>query len=110
MPKLRFKGRDVLEVEEGTTVLEAALEHGVPIYHTCGGNASCSTCRVRVLHGAGHLSGIEAAEEQVLDSFDLKPPYRLGCQAQVTGGDVEVEIPAWERAPRADKIPPVPPS
>jgi 2Fe-2S ferredoxin len=108
MPTLRFADRDVtLRVGEGETILDAALAHGVSLYHTCGGNASCSTCRVRVLEGADRLSPIESAEAQVLDAFDLKPPHRLACQSEIHG-DVTVEIPGRERAPRANKTPPVP--
>ena len=91
----------------GTSILEAALAHGVNLYHTCGGNCSCSTCRVIVLKGAQNLSGIEDAEAQVLDAFELKTPYRLGCQAFLEG-DVEVEIPDRDRPPRVSKIPPLP--
>ncbi len=107
MPKLTFVGIRSIEVEDGTTVLEAALEHGVPLFHTCGGNASCSTCRVRVLEGAANISEIRTSEAQVLDSFDLKPPHRLGCQCEIRG-DVAVEIPGRERAPRPNKTPPLP--
>lgn len=108
MPRLRFLKPDKsIEVEEGTTILEAAMEHGVPLYHTCGGNASCSTCRVVVLYGSERLSPIEDAEAQVLDSFDLRPPHRLGCQAAIHG-DVVVEIPDRAKEPRPNKTPRVP--
>ena len=107
MPKIVFRDKNVtLDVERGTSVLDA-LDHGLSMYHTCGGNASCSTCRIRVLKGVKFLSAIEDAESQVLDSFDLKPPHRLGCQAQVMG-DVEVEIPGREKAPRPNKTPQLP--
>ena len=109
MPEITFKNRKLkVETEKGASVLEAAIRFQVPIYHTCGGNASCSTCRVLVLKGAENLSPIESAEAQVLDSFDLKPPYRLGCQAIALKGSVEVEIPARSKAPRPNKTPPVP--
>ena len=108
MPRVIFKNERVISVEEGTSILESALTHGVSVYHTCGGNASCSTCRVRVLQGAENLSAIEKAESEILDSFDLGPPFRLSCQALVWGGDVEVEIPKWERPPRPNKTPEAP--
>ncbi len=109
MFKIHFMNSNkVVEVEKGSSILEAALDHGVPIYHTCGGNASCSTCRVKILSGAENLSPVEAAEAQVLDAFDLKPPYRLGCQAQLLSGDVALEIPDRARPPRPNKTPPLP--
>ena len=111
MPKIIFKGKGrdrTVDVEKGVSILEAALRHHVPIYHTCGGNCSCSTCRVLVLKGAEHLSPMEDMEATVLDSFDLKPPHRLGCQSIVTGGIVEVEVPQRSKAPRPNKTPPLP--
>lgn len=109
MPKIIFKNKNLnVETGPGDSVLETALRCRVPIYHTCGGNASCSTCRILVLKGAENLSEIESAEAQVLDSFDLKPPYRLGCQAVVLKGEIEVEIPSRSKAPRPNKTPPVP--
>ena len=106
MPKITFKDKNVvIEVEKGSSILETALEHQVPIYHTCGGNCSCSTCRVLVLKGAENLSEMEEAEKQILDSFDLKAPYRLGCQALILSGHVEVEIPKRDKPPRPNKTP-----
>ena len=109
MTKIRFKDKDLtIEVDRWTSILDAALDAKVPLYHTCGGNASCSTCRVLVLKGAENLSGIESAEAQVLDAFDLAPPHRLGCQAQILKGEVEVDIPKRAKAPRPNKTPPLP--
>lgn len=108
MPKLTFKnlGRTV-HAWRGESVLAAALRHDVPLYHTCGGNCSCSTCRICVLDGAQNLTPMENDEAQVLDAFDLKPPHRLGCQSQILG-DVTVDIPERDKAPRPNKTPPVP--
>ena len=108
MPKLRFRNGPSVDVEKGLSVLEAALRHNVLLYHTCGGNCSCSTCRVLVVSGAGNLSEMEGSEVDVLDTFDLKTPHRLGCQALVLKGEVEVEIPLRDKAPRPNKTPPVP--
>lgn len=101
------RGKSV-EAEKACSILEAALGHGIAIYHTCGGNASCSTCRVKVLSGGENLSAIGPAEAQILDAFDLKPPHRLGCQALVLRGDVAVEIPERDREPRPNKTPEIP--
>ena len=106
MPKITFGNKNItVEAQKGLSILEAALEHQVPIYHTCGGNCSCSTCRIVVLKGAENLSPMDEAEKQVLDSFDLKPPYRLGCQALVLNETVEVEIPKRDKPLRPNKTP-----
>ena len=110
MPEVFFRntGRTV-DVDKGSSILEAALRYDVPLYHTCGGNCSCSTCRVLVIKGAENLSKMEKNEAEVLDSFDLKAPHRLGCQSLlVGGGTVVVEIPDRDKAPRPNKTPPLP--
>jgi len=45
MPKVKFlpHGREV-EVEKGTTVIRAALNAGVHINASCGGNGVCGKC------------------------------------------------------------------
>lgn len=109
MPSILFRNKDrKVEVAKGVSILDAAMENRVPIYHTCGGNASCSTCRVLIVKGAENLSPIESAEEQVLDSFDLRSPHRLACQAEVLKGEVEVEIPKHTKPCRDNKTPALP--
>ena len=109
MPKIFFKNNNLtVDVHKGTSILEAALQHNVALYHTCGGNCSCSTCRVLVLSGAQNLSVMEEEEAGILDSFDLKTPHRLACQSLVTEGTVEVKIPDRTQAPRPNKTPPLP--
>ena len=109
MSKITFTDKNLtVDVEKGISILDAAMRYDVPLYHTCGGNCSCSTCRVRVLSGAENLSKAEDTEKGILDAFDLLPPHRLGCQAQVLNGDVTVEIPKRVKAPRPNKTPPLP--
>jgi ferredoxin len=39
------------EVESGTKLLKALIDHEVDIVHSCGGNAKCTTCRVTIHKG-----------------------------------------------------------
>ena len=100
MPKVTFlhpEGRSG-EVDEGVSLLEAAQAIGFPLNHDCGGNASCTTCRVEVQHGMEHLSEIDFDEQDLLDREALTEAYhRLGCQARIHG-DVVVRVPEkkWE--------------
>lgn len=108
MPKLTFKKLNrTVDVLRGTTILEAAIQNNIPLYHTCGGNCSCSTCRVVILEGADRLTKMDEMEKEVLDSFDLKSPHRLGCQSLILG-DVIVDIPDRDKEPRPNKTPKVP--
>lgn len=95
MPRITFvhsEGKSG-EVPENVSVLEAAELLGFPLEHDCGGNASCSTCRVEVMVGGEHLSEIDFEEQDLLDREALTEPYhRLSCQAKILG-DVMVQVP-----------------
>jgi ferredoxin, 2Fe-2S len=100
MPRVTFlhsNGKSGV-VTRNLTLLDAAKELGFPLNHDCGGNASCTTCRVEVQSGAEHLSEIDFEEQDLLDREALTEPWhRLGCQAKVLG-DVVVRVPEtkWE--------------
>jgi ferredoxin, 2Fe-2S len=79
------------------SLLDVALNVGVPLEHVCGGNCACTTCHVIVTSGEDNLSPLEDDEADRLDTaWDLTPRSRLACQA-VVRGDVECEIPAYTR-------------
>ncbi|MBX3235734.1 MAG: (2Fe-2S)-binding protein [Nitrospiraceae bacterium] len=81
------------EVDANLTLLDAAKALGFPLNHDCGGNASCTTCRVEVQIGGENLSEIDFDEQDLLDREALSEPWhRLGCQARVLG-DVVVRVP-----------------
>lgn len=95
MPRVTFihpEGKSG-EVPANVTLLEAAERLGFPLTHDCGGNASCTTCRVEVQVGGESLSEIDFEEQDLLDREALSQPWhRLGCQARVMG-DVMVRVP-----------------
>ncbi len=74
------------------SLLDVALNFGIPLEHTCGGNCACTTCHVIVRGGEENLS---AKDDYEADRLDLAPGVtlhsRLACQA-VVRGDVVVEI------------------
>ena len=87
------------EVEENLSLLEASEFLGFPLNHDCGGNASCTTCRVEVQEGGDNLSEIDFDEQDLLDREALTEPWhRLGCQAKVLG-NVVVRVPEEKFAP-----------
>jgi ferredoxin, 2Fe-2S len=106
MPRVTFLNADGKsgEVEANTSLLEASKLLGCSLNHDCGGNASCTTCRVEVQIGAENLSEIDFDEQDLLDREALSEPWhRLGCQAKVLG-DVVVLVPdgKWV-APRVQR-------
>ena len=81
------------EAEEGRTVLQIALENGIPMEHACGGNGFCTTCSCDVQEGqkmidAGTVSPVNEREENMGVEG---PDRRLGCQTKVNG-DITVKI------------------
>ena len=79
------------------SLLDIALNVGVPLEHVCGGNCACTTCHVIVRSGMANLSEMQDDEADRLDTaWDLTPQSRLACQA-VVKGDVVCEIPAYTR-------------
>ena len=107
MPKVTFlHSRGITgEVEANLSLLDAAKALGFPLTHDCGGNASCTTCRVEVQSGGENLSEIDFDEQDLLDREALSESWhRLGCQAKIIG-DVVVRVPEqkWEPPGAVDK-------
>ncbi|MDY6993266.1 MAG: ISC system 2Fe-2S type ferredoxin [Pseudomonadota bacterium] len=103
MPKITFlphpeicpQGQTVT-VEPGSSILDAALEHGIEIEHVCEKSAACTTCHVIVTQGFDSLAAASEQEEDLLDrAWGLTPESRLSCQAKVNDEDLEVEIPKY---------------
>ena len=97
MPKIRFLPQDVeIEVEEGKTILDAALDNNIRIDHNCGGNCACSTCHVVIEKGFESLGEMSEDEEDMLDEAEnLTDTSRLACQCKITQ-DLIVRIPPKE--------------
>ncbi len=81
----------VVEVEVGTLLSDAAAEAGLALNLPCGGQGRCGRCKVKVEHGKlSHRSGVR------LSSAELDAGWALGCQA-VVKGDAVVLVPEQER-------------
>jgi 2Fe-2S ferredoxin len=86
----------VVEVEPGTTICDAALQHGIDIEHACEKSCACTTCHVYIREGGESLNESEEDEDDLLDkAWGLEPDSRLSCQAVVANQDLVVEIPKY---------------
>ena len=77
-----------IEVENGATVMEAAIRNAIPgIEAECGGACACATCHVYVDEAWREKVGSPSPmEEDMLDfGFDVRPSSRLSCQIKVNG-------------------------
>lgn len=94
MPKVKFLPLDVeVEVPEGKSILDAALDNNIKINHNCGGNCACSTCHVIVEQGIESLGEMSEDEEDMLDEVEeLHDNSRLACQCKIKA-DLVVNIP-----------------
>ena len=87
MPKITYKNNQgkfkTIEVENGLTVMEGAIQNDIPgIDADCGGSMACATCHVYVEEK--WLDKIPKAEEAEVDMIDMayepKKNSRLSCQ------------------------------
>ena len=76
-----------IEVEDGSTLVRAAMEAGVHVNASCGGEGVCGKCRVIIEEGT-----VEAGISEKLSEEDQRKGYRLACQA-VVRSDLVVRIP-----------------
>lgn len=86
-----------IEVDEGTTIAEAAHEAEVHINNSCGGEGVCGECKVQV------VKGVAEAEEQataLLSEEELDEGYVLACQTEIRD-TLEILIPPESRMEEA---------
>ncbi len=94
--------RKSVAVEEGMSLMAAAVEHGVDgIVGQCGGNAICGTCHVYV--NPDQLSLLEPIsddEDATLEivAAERRSNSRLGCQILMTPerDGLIVEMPEYQ--------------
>ena len=86
----------VIEVEPGTSILEAALSHNIEIEHICEKSCACTTCHVVIRQGFDSLTAATEQEEDLLDkAWGLEAESRLSCQAKVANENLIIEIPKY---------------
>jgi len=103
MPQIIFLPHDdicpegaVIEVKQGVTICDAALENNIEIEHACEKSCACTTCHVIVREGFDSIDEASDAEEDLLDkAWGVEPDSRLSCQAVVGEEDLVVEIPKY---------------
>ena len=92
MPSVRYRCAG-MTVETGSldaTLLDVSIAHKITHWHECGGNGRCTTCRVRILDGASHLSAPTRREAELAQARGWDPTIRLACQTSASG-DVTLE-------------------
>ena len=76
-----------IKVNEGESLIRAAMDAGVHINASCGGEGVCGKCRVMLESGE-----VEGGISDRLSTADREKGYRLACLSRITG-DVVVRVP-----------------
>lgn len=107
MPKLIVKDVGEFEVVAAKRLVKALVDiANTDQLHACGGNARCTTCRVKFV--SGEPAKMTVAEKEVLRARGITDPgIRLSCQI-TCDDDMAVElISRLEGSGRADQGSPV---
>ncbi len=79
-----------LEIDEEKSILEALKEKGIYIKSSCGGVASCTDCRVKILSGEDSLTTPPFEEVQLLGNVFHITKERLSCQTKICGDEIVI--------------------
>jgi uncharacterized 2Fe-2S/4Fe-4S cluster protein (DUF4445 family) len=96
------------EIEEGTTILEAAQALGVDLEALCGNKKVCGKCKVRIEEGYSEKDNLESSMAHIIPREPTKdelkhikpedgPGIRLACSCEIHG-DLKVYVPERSRA------------
>lgn len=81
-------------VENGTLLMKALLDAGIPVASSCGGDAVCCKCLLKIVAGAENLSAPNREEEFLREQKGFAADERVSCQVLVLG-DVTVDARYW---------------
>jgi len=76
-----------ISVQDGANLIRSAMEAGIHINASCGGEGVCGKCRVIIESGT-----VEDGISEKLSKADVEKGYRLACRSAVTS-DITVRIP-----------------
>ena len=91
--KIRFlpSGKEI-EIEPGTTLLDAAKLADLPVGNSCGAEGTCGRCGLRPVSGS--LPPPSQREERILRANRADPALRLSCMVE-PDCDLEVTADYW---------------
>jgi 2Fe-2S ferredoxin len=85
MPKVLFAdSKKTADIRVGETILKAAQKGRVALNQRCGGNGSCTTCKINVNENElKNISLPNQIEKRMISGEALHKGERLGCQVKV---------------------------
>jgi ferredoxin len=83
VPKLTVESVGTFEVPAGKRLVLALIDEAkIDQLHSCGGNAKCTTCRVRFIEG--EPDKVTQAERSILEARGLGGTHGLRLSCQIT--------------------------
>jgi uncharacterized 2Fe-2S/4Fe-4S cluster protein (DUF4445 family) len=79
-----------IDVNQGTTALEALERAGINIDTPCAGKGICGKCKILINKGITTATPIE---EELLSEEEIKKGFRLACQAKLFKDSI-IEVPS----------------
>jgi uncharacterized 2Fe-2S/4Fe-4S cluster protein (DUF4445 family) len=76
-----------ISIPKGETLIRAAIEAGVHVNASCGGEGVCGKCRIIIENGM-----VDGGISERLSDEDLEKGYRLACQS-IVKEDITVRVP-----------------
>ncbi len=74
--------------------MDILMESGIPVASSCGGQAVCTKCLVKVIEGKENLSPETPDEADMRDIHEWSRDERLSCQCTVQG-DIKIDASYW---------------
>ena len=85
--KVKINDKDIIKVETGNTILEAALENGIDFPHGCR-SGNCGACKAKKISGEIKMSPYS---EFALEEKEKENDFILACRS-VPWSDCEINI------------------
>ncbi len=74
--------------------MQSLLDHQIPVASSCGGDAICGKCALKVIDGHDGLSFPTPVEDEVRERQAVPANQRVACQCFVYG-DVTLDAAYW---------------
>ncbi|MTI33621.1 2Fe-2S iron-sulfur cluster-binding protein [Xanthovirga aplysinae] len=101
MPKIQLQNlsnKEIISNNKSKSILQDILENGIDWLHACGGKGRCTTCKMVIISGEGHLSPLSVFEQKMIKLKKLGDHERLSCQC-TTDGDLVIRVAEENKMP-----------
>lgn len=78
--------KKTLVFDKPTNLLKLLIKNKIPINYSCDGNATCGTCRVKVLSSLENLKPRNSLEKELAKDREFDEDERLACQIKAHDG------------------------